>query len=257
MSLTFIGVGLTAKGLTIEGLSEAQKADRVFVDVYTSLIPHNELLTLQHLIGRDVKPLYRSDVEGRGMHELLKLAEKENIALLVVGDPFIATTHIALRLEAIKRGIKTKYVPSASIASVIPGLTGLSSYKFGRSATVVFPDKGLNNAAYDSIKDNSSRGLHTLLYLDLDVESERAMTINEALKLLLGVEAQRMEGVVREDMLVVGIARACWSDAVIKAARLSKLIDYYFGPPPHILVVPSLLHFMEYESLKVLASMED
>lgn len=257
MSLTFIGIGLTVRSLTIEGLNEAQKADHVFIDAYTSLLPPNELLLLRNLIGKEVKPLYRSDVEGRGMHELLKLAEKEDIALLVVGDPFIATTHVALKLEAIKRGIRVKYVPSASIASVIPGLTGLSSYKFGRSATIVFPDKGLNNAAYDAIKDNLSRGLHTILYLDLDVENDRVMTINEALRLLLDVESKRMEGIVREDMLVVGIARACWDDEVVKASKLSKLINYDFGPPPHILVVPGSLHFVEYEALKVFANMED
>lgn len=257
MGLTFIGIGLTARGLTIEGLSEAQKADHVFIDAYTSLIPRNELLVLQVLIGKEVKPLYRSNVEGRGMHELLKLAKEGEIALLVVGDPFVATTHVALKLEAIKRGIRVKYIPSASIASVIPGLTGLSSYKFGRSATIVFPDKGLNNAAYDAVKDNLSRGLHTLLYLDLDIESGRAMTINEALKLLLDVEAQRVEEVVKEDMLVVGVARACWSDEVVRASKLSKLINYDFGPPPHILVIPGSLHFMEYEALKAFAGMED
>ncbi|MEM4602477.1 MAG: diphthine synthase, partial [Candidatus Nezhaarchaeales archaeon] len=213
--------------------------------------------TLQNLIGKDIKPLHRSDVEGRGAHELLKLSERGTVALLVIGDPFIATTHIALRLEAIKRGIKVKYIPSASIISVVPGLTGLSSYKFGRPATIVFPDKGPNNVAYDAIKDNLSRGLHTLLYLDLEVESQRAMTINEALRLLLDVEAQRAEGVVREDMLIVGVARACWSNGIVKAAKLSKLIDYDFGPPPHVLVVPGPLHFIEYEALKALASMED
>ncbi|MDH5816032.1 MAG: diphthine synthase [Candidatus Nezhaarchaeota archaeon] len=257
MSLIFIGIGLTAKGLTIEGLNEAQRADHVFIDMYTSLIPHDDIRTLQNLIGKDIKPLHRSDVEGRGAHELLKLSERGTVALLVIGDPFIATTHIALRLEAIKRGIKVKYIPSASIISVVPGLTGLSSYKFGRPATIVFPDKGPNNVAYDAIKDNLSRGLHTLLYLDLEVESQRAMTINEALRLLLDVEAQRAEGVVREDMLIVGVARACWSNGIVKAAKLSKLIDYDFGPPPHVLVVPGPLHFIEYEALKALASMED
>jgi len=176
---------------------------------------------------------------------------------LTVGDPFIATTHIALRIEATKRGIKVKYVPSASILSVIPGLTGLSSYKFGRSATVVFPEKDPNNAAYDAIRDNSSSGLHTLLYLDLDVEGGKAMTINEALKILLEVEARRGEGVIRGDRLVVGIARACWDSEVVKASRLSKLIDYDFGPPPHVLVFPGSLHFVELEALKILAGMEE
>jgi len=243
--------------LTIEGLQEAKRADHLFIDLYTSLIPEDELLTLQSLLGREVKPLRRLDLEGRGAQKILELAGRESVALLTIGDPFIATTHIALKIEAIKRGIKVKYVPSASILSVVPGLTGLSSYKFGRSATVVFPEKGLNNVAYDAIRDNASRGLHTLLYLDLDAESGKAMTINEALEILLEVEAQRGEGVVKGDRLVVGIARACWESEVVKASRLSKLIDYDFGPPPHILVFPGDLHFVELEALKTFAGMEE
>ena len=242
--------------MTIEGLQEAKRADHLFIDLYTSLIPEDELLTLQSLLGREVKPLRRLDLEGRGAQKILELAGRESVALLTIGDPFIATTHIALKIEAIKRGIKVKYVPSASILSVVPGLTGLSSYKFGRSATVVFPEKGLNNVAYDAIRDNASRGLHTLLYLDLDAESGKAMTINEALEILLEVEAQRGEGVVKGDRLVVGIARACWESEVVKASRLSKLIDYDFGPPPHILVFPGELHFVELEALKTFAGME-
>ena len=243
--------------MTIEGLQEAKRADHLFIDLYTSLIPEDELLTLQSLLGREVKPLRRLDLEGRGAQKILELAGRESVALLTIGDPFIATTHIALKIEAIKRGIKVKYVPSASILSVVPGLTGLSSYKFGRSATVVFPEKGLNNVAYDAIRDNASRGLHTLLYLDLDAESGKAMTINEALEILLEVEAQRGEGVVKGDRLVVGIARACWESEVVKASRLSKLIDYDFGPPPHILVFPGDLHFVELEALKTFAGMEE
>lgn len=212
---------------------------------------------LQSLIGRELKLLQRSDLEGSGAQDFLKLAEKEDVALLVIGDPFIATTHIALKVEAVKKGIKVKYVPSASIVSVIPGLTGLSSYKFGKAATIVFPDKGPNNVAYDSIKDNKSRGLHTLLYLDLDVENGRAMTINEALSILLEVEAQRKEGVINGGMLIVGVARACWDNMIVKASKLLNLLHYDFGPPPHVIVVPGSLHFMEHEALKVLAGMED
>ena len=243
--------------MTIEGLQEAKRADHLFIDLYTSLIPKDELLTLQSLIGREAKPLRRSDLEGRGARKILDLAERGSVALLTIGDPFIATTHIALKIEAVKRGIKVKYVPSASILSVVPGLTGLSSYKFGKSATVVFPEKGSNNAAYDAIRDNLSRGLHTLLYLDLDVESGKAMTINEALRLLLEVEAQRGEGVVKGDRLIVGVARACWDSEVVKASSLSKLLDYDFGPPPHVLIFPGALHFVELEALKTFAGMEE
>jgi len=255
--LTFIGIGLTGIDLTIEGLREAQNADYVFIDSYTSILPDGILNTLSSLIGKEVKPLRRADLEGQGLARIMELAKRSRVALLVAGDPFIATTHITLKIEAAKAGIPVKYKPSASIQTVIPGLTGLSSYKFGKSATIVFPDKGPNNVAYETVKDNKSRGLHTLLYLDLEIESSRAMTINEGIKILLELEDEKGEGVISSDMLVVGIARACWEDNVIKASKLSKILHYDFGPPPHVLIIPGSLHFMELEALKVFAGMED
>ena len=256
MPLSFIGIGLTGLGLTIEGLREAQKAMFIYIDTYTSMIPHNSLTKLKEVIGKEITPLSRSDLEGRGMEKIIELAKKSNVALLIAGDPFIATTHIALKIEAIKAGVHVKYIPSASIQSVIPGLTGLSSYKFGRSATIVFKDKGPSDTAYEAIRDNKIRGLHTLLYLDLDAETSRAMTIREALEILLEIEERRREEVMKSDMLIVGIARACWDNCLVKALKLSEALDYDFGPPPHTLVVPGPLHFMELEALKVLAGLE-
>jgi len=40
---------------------------------------------------------------------------------------------------------------------------------------------------------------------------------------------------------------------VIKADLLGKLINYDFGEPPHTLIVPGKLHFIEAEALIVLA----
>jgi len=254
--LIFVGVGLTGLGLTIEGLRAAREADEVFADSYTSLLPEGSLEQLEEVIGRSVKPLSRGDLEGEGALKLVELARDKRVALLVAGDPFIATTHVALRVEAFKRGVKTSYIPSASIQSVIPGLTGLSSYKFGRSATVVYPDKGLNHAAYEAVRDNQLRGLHTLLYLDLEVERSRAMTISQALQLLLEVEEERREGVIDGEKLVVGVARACWPSCLVKALRVREALSFDFGPPPHVLVFPGSLHFMEVEALKTLASLE-
>ena len=257
MCLTFIGIGLTGMGLTIEGLKEAQNADFIFMDSYTSILPNGALNTLSSLIGKNIQPLKRADLEGRGLVKIIELAKRSKVALLVAGDPFIATTHISLKIEAAKAGIPVKYIPSASIQTVISGLTGLSNYKFGKSATIVFPDKGPNNAAYEAVRDNKSRGLHTLLYLDLEVEISRAMTINEGIKILLELESKRGEGVINSNMLVIGIARACWKDSIIKASKLSKILHYDFGPPPHVLIIPGSLHFIELEALRLFADMED
>ncbi|MCS7140452.1 MAG: diphthine synthase [Candidatus Nezhaarchaeota archaeon] len=257
MGLTFVGIGLTESGLTIEGLREALCADYIFIDTYTSILPEEALDTLSSLIGKKIIALKRVDLEGRGMERIIDLARESKVVLLVAGDPFIATTHVSLKVEAAKAGVLVKYIPSASIQTVIPGLTGLSSYKLSKSATIVFPDKGSNITAYETVKENKSRGLHTILYLDIDVENSRAMTINEGVKILLELENERGEGVISSETLMIGIARACWRDSVIKAAKPHKLLSYDFGPPPHVLVVPGQLHFMELEALKIFANMED
>ena len=42
----------------------------------------------------------------------------------------------------------------------------------------------------------------------------------------------------------------------IKAGRVGRLQSYDFGSPPHSIVIPGRLHFMEAEALQVLAGAE-
>ena len=83
------------------------------------------------------------------------------------------------------------------------------------------------------------------------------MTINEALRMLLEIEEAKRENIIGEDTIALGIARAGSSDCVTKAGRIAKLIDYNFGPPPHTLIIPSKLHFIEEEALKTLHNLEE
>jgi len=55
------------------------------------------------------------------------------------------------------------------------------------------------------------------------------------------------------DTIVVIVARAGSEDAVVKADKVKSLRKLDFGPPPHVLVVPGKLHFMEAEALKMFA----
>jgi len=110
--------------------------------LYTSLLPELDLSRLEGLVGKRVVRLRRSDLEG-GEEAILRRAERGTVAILVPGDPFVATTHVAVRLEAIKRGIRTKVIHAPSIVSAVCGATGLQSYKFGRSVTVVYPEPAL------------------------------------------------------------------------------------------------------------------
>jgi len=99
---------------------------------------------------------------------------------------------------------------------------------------------------YDTVLANKERGLHTLLYLDID------MSLNDALLLLESVEEKR-EGEMLKNSLVVGIARAGSAKPVVKADYFTVLKNYEFGALPHVLVIPGELHFLEKEALVKIA----
>jgi len=249
--LVFIGLGLSKEGMSLAGLREAQEANVAYIELYTSVIPDLDIQEIEQKIGKKSKVVSRETVEQHPA-EILNAAKKGKVALLVPGDPMVATTHVDLRLRAAKAGIQTRIVPAASIASAAAGLAGLQSYKFGRSATVPFLDNP-SQTPYEVLGENRARGLHTLLLLDIRAEEDKAMTANEAIEIMLGLEKKLKKQVFTPDTLTVVVARAGLDDAIIKADRAMKLSKFDFGPPPHVLIVPRKLHFMEAEALKAFA----
>jgi diphthine synthase len=249
--LVFIGLGLHGEGISLQGLREAREADTVYAELYTSLVPGLDVKKIEQEVGKPIKVVTRETIEQRP-DEILDAAKSGKVAFLVPGDPMVATTHVDLRLRAAKAGIETKLVHAASIASAAAGLAGLQSYKFGRPATVPFPDNP-SQTPYQVLAENHERGLHTLLLLDLRAEKNRAMTANEAIEIMLGLESKLQKKVFTPDTLAVVVARAGSADAIVRANKASNLREFNFGPPPHVLIVPGKLHFMEAEALEVFA----
>lgn len=248
--LVFVGLGLHDGGISLLGLREAREADVAYVELYTSLIPGFDLRQLEREIGKPIEVIDRKVIEDHP-EELLESAKKGNVVLFVPGDPMVATTHVDLRLRAARAGIETKIIHAASIASAAAGLAGLQSYKFGRAATVPFPDNP-SQTPYEVLVENRGRGLHTLLLLDIRAEEGRAMTANEAIEIMLELEKKLQKNAFTQDTLAVVVARA-GSDAIVKADKVGRLQKLDFGPPPHALIVPGKLHFMEAEALRVFA----
>ncbi len=211
---------------------------------------------MEKLYGKKVHLLSREDVEQQP--DWLDEAKDKNIAFLTGGDTMVSTTHVDLRLRAEKLGIEIRLVHGASIASAVSGLTGLQNYRFGKSASIPYPYESrrgtriISETPYDTIKQNSELGLHTLVFLDIDKE-KGYMTVNLALELLLEVEAKRGERVM-DRAVAVGIARAGSEKPVVKADYAENLKDFDFGKPLHILIVPGKLHFLEAEALVKLAA---
>ena len=172
----------------------------------------------------------------------------------MVGDPFSATTHVELRIRARKLGIPVTVVHGASALTAVPGLLGLQHYKFGRTTTLPFPEKGyFPESPYDMIVENHSRGLHTLVLLDIQADRGRLMTANEGLGILSELEGRKRGGILGPDALVGVVARAGSERPVVRAGKLASLAKEDFGPPHHSIVVPGRLHFMEAEALMELA----
>ena len=251
--LVIAGLGLYGlRDVTLGALEYLRKADRVFLELYTSIVPGFRVEDLERLIGKRVTLVRRGDLEGPWLRELIGMAERELVVLLAPGDPFIATTHVSLRLEAAKRGVEVRVLPSPSVVNAVSASTGLDFYKFCRPVTIVRPSPGyFPSTPYRVLRENLARGLHTLFLLDLDVERGYAMTASEAVDILLELERREGGDVLGEDALLVAVARATSHDEVVAAFTPTQRPD--LGEPPHILVVPGLLNAVEAEALQTLA----
>ena len=251
--LTFVGLGLwDEKDVSLRGLEAIREADEVYAEWYTAHLGGASPDRLTGFYGRRVTFLDRDPLE-RG-DALLEAAGSRNVVLLAVGDSMTATTHVELRVRAAERGIPTRVVHGASIATAAAGLLGLTSYKFGRATTIVFPDGSyFPTSPYDVVRDNRARGLHTLCLLDLRAAEGRYMTASEGARLLLRMEVERGEGALSDDLEACALARAGSPDPGVWRGTLAALSRHDFGAPLHTLVVPGKLQHFEEDAVRALA----
>ncbi|MCW3983111.1 MAG: diphthine synthase [Candidatus Bathyarchaeota archaeon] len=255
--LVFVGLGLNDdKGITLKGLEETQSATAVFMETYTSRMPDFNLERFEAQIGKKVQLITRSDLEEDSGKVILQAAKSGKAVFLVPGDPFIATTHVTLRIDAEKMGIKTRVVHGISIMSAIVSLSGLHNYKFGKTVTVPFADN-FSETPYNVIVQNKKLGLHTLCLLDLRAAEGKYLSIKDALKQLQMVEEKKKQEAITPLTVAVGIARAGSNNPLVKAGFVKDLVDWDFGEPPFSLIIPGDLHFMEIDALLAFAGAPD
>tara|TARA_B100000683_G_scaffold42689_1_gene38157 strand:- start:11645 stop:12574 length:930 start_codon:yes stop_codon:yes gene_type:complete len=182
--LLLIGMGLgRLEGMTHEALQAAAAADHRRYEAYTALWPEAELARLETQVGA-IQRVMRPEVEEPD--ELLALAKTSLVALLVVGDPLQATTHVDLQLRAISAGVECRVFHGLSITTLVTGAVGLSNYKFGRQTTFTYPYGGwVATSPLEVVAVNWAQNLHTLALLDLDptgqgTGDQRPMTPSDA-----------------------------------------------------------------------------
>ncbi len=85
---------------------------------------------------------------------------REEVGVLIGGDCLSATTHVSLLLEATEQGVETRIIHGSSIFSAVAE-TGLSLYKFGRTVTMPFPEKGPADTVLRGIRGKPIRRAYT------------------------------------------------------------------------------------------------
>ena len=248
-TLWFVGLGLDdERGLSRRALEVLRRCE-LFAEEYTAVAAPGTLERLGAELGRTVTRLGRAEVEEEATL-LAALGRSEEVALVVVGDPFAATTHVALRLAAERAGHGWRYLPNASILVAAAGYLGLSPYRFGRTVSLPFPAPGFEPMSpLEQVAANRERELHTLLLLDLAPEEGRFLDAREALAIL---RRRDPEGrFLADDDLLAVAARIGRDDAAGFAGTVRELREREFGAPPHAIVVPARrLHFEEEAALE-------
>jgi diphthine synthase len=248
--LYLIGLGVYDEGdITLNGVAAAKKCGSVYLERYTSPW-QGSVDALSKEIGKSIVTLQRSDMEEKSK-KLIDEAEKKDIAILISGDPLVATTHASLITEACNRGIEVRVIHSSSVFSAI-AVTGMHIYRFGKTATIAYPEKNFfPTTPYKVLSENLNNDAHTLFLLDVKADKDRYMSVKEAIDLMLEIESKEKKGLFKEDTKCVGVARL-GGDTKIAYGTAKELKKQDFGNPPHALIVPSKLHFSEQEYLESL-----
>lgn len=271
--LYLIGLGLSYKSdITVRGLEAVKQCSRVYLEHYTSILMAASQEELEEFYGKPVILADRELVES-GSDEILRDADKEDVAFLVVGDPFGATTHTDLVLRAKRAGIKVESVHNASVMNAV-GACGLQLYNFGQTISMVFfTDNWRPDSWYDKILENRRIGLHTLVLLDIKVKEQsienmargrliyeppRYMSISQCCEQLLEIEETRQNQAYTPETPAVAISRLGSSSQTFKSGTIRELADYDSGEPLHSLVILGRqCHELELEYLLEFAEDKD
>lgn len=267
--LYLVGLGLSSpKDITVRGLEIVQQCSRVYLEAYTLILMASSHEELEALYQRPVTVADRELVE-QGADTILANADTEDVAFLVVGDPFGATTHTDLVLRAREMGIAYEVVHNALVMNAV-GACGLQLYTFGQTVLLVFfTDSWRPELFYPKVLENRRLGLHTLVLLDIKVkeqsienmargrlvyEAPRYMQIDTACQQMLEIGEKNEWLAYTASTPCVGILRLGLPAQAFKAGSMAELAEYDAGAPLHSLIVLGRqVHELELEFLKAFA----
>jgi len=260
--LWLIGIGPgDLEHMTERARSVARGCKKRYLEGYTAVLPIDQEALLESVVG-PWKRLMRPSVESP--EALMDESRNDSVALMVVGDPMQATTHIDLEARCIEEGIGFEVIPGMSATSLAVSLSGLQSYKFGRQVTLPYPyGDYLATSPLKMILRNLESGLHTLVLLDLDPTGMGSnlptpMSPSQAISALEGMEEKwleegdSIEWVNKSVLAVNGWEGMLLSDVGTKGQRVLsgslQEISKIQGGWVHSLIIPSEMSDNEREA---------
>jgi diphthine synthase len=221
----------------LKALEAIKTCSKIYLENYTVDYPY-KIGDLNEVLKRKVIALGREDVENE---KIVDEAKKENICLLVYGNPLSATTHIQLILKCKKDKMQYSVIHSESILTAIAE-TGLQLYKFGKTASMPRWQKSYKPTSFMAyIRENLNIQAHTLLLTDIGLQSKDALEQLE--------EAAKIENIKLDKIIIHSSAGT--PESKIYYDKIEKLKKKKISLP-FCIIIPGELHFLEKEALDVL-----
>ena len=241
--LYLIGLGLSERGISKEGLDAIEKCKKIYLENYTVDFPYTEH-QLEEMIGKKFKVLNRAQVENLS---IIDEAEKLNVALLIYGSPLSATTHITIINECRESGIKYKVVYSASIFDAVAE-TGLQLYKFGKVSSMPAWQKSFEPDSFmEIVKQNLSIEAHSLILIDIGLEFNKAL--------------HQLKTAAKKHEIQLGKIAVCQAlgtkNRKIIYRTIEEALEYPGVLKPYCIIIPGKLHFLEKEILEGFSKRKD
>lgn len=266
--LHLIGIGYRKEHITPEMIEIIKNSDEVFLEYYTSFY-ETDFKELEEYLGTKITICNRDIIESQIEERIIKPAKEKTIALLVIGDPLIATTHTDLLLRCAELSIESKVYNNVSIGNFITR-TGLQFYKFGKITSIPFySEKFMPRTPYLIHMDNHKMGAHSLFLLDLNPSDDVAykghskyLKAHEAAEFLLKIpkimieneELEEKDGqMIDPETPVVVCSRLGFTDEEIVYDTIEGLIAMDKTRnfrEPLCLIIPGDMHEMEERFLK-------
>lgn len=217
--LFLVGLGLSDKDIPVGAIDACKKCE-LYIDSFTSTVSGRTTNYITEITGKGIKELSRQEMEENAK-EIIKKALEKDIAILIGGDPLIATTHKILYIEAKKQGVKTIIIHANSIITTAIGESGLDFYRFGAVSTIPKWTAHYSPVSfYEKITANLKNNEHTLLLLDYDSRNRTTLSIAEAISALEKAEQHYKKGIITNKTKLIILHNMGAEDSNVSATTL-------------------------------------